>query len=100
MTVPQAIRIVSRLIVLYLLFWVVSDLTGLPREILGVRGAWLESTGSVRATYYLREEILFLGSNVLRMTMWAALAILFYQCGPRIQRFFGAEVTEPDSLEK
>jgi hypothetical protein len=89
MTQSQAIRLVCRAIVVYLLFWTVSDLTALPREFLAVFEAWSFPGLSARGTFYLREQILFLAASVLRIGIWLALALWFYQGGPRIQRWFG-----------
>ena len=41
-------------------------------------------------TYLLREYVLVLLANVLRMVALLMAAGWFYRCGPRIQRFFGA----------
>ena len=91
MTQAQAVRLACQVVVLYLLFWVISDLTALPREMLSVYEAWSFPALSARGSFYLREQILLLAANVLRMTMWLGLALWFYQGGPRVQRWFGAE---------
>jgi hypothetical protein len=93
MTSLQAVRLASRLAVLYLLFWVMSDLISLPREILGVYVALKYPGLSTTGTFYVRGQLLTLASNVLEIGMWSALALWFYQCGPRIQRFFAIEDT-------
>jgi len=90
MTQSQAIRLVCRAIVLYLLFWIISDITWLPREILAVEHAWVSAPALKSGGYYLREQILYLAANVLHIALWSVLAISFYQGGPRIERWFGA----------
>jgi hypothetical protein len=100
MTQTQAIRLVCRAIVVYLLFWTISDLIALPHELLAVEEAWNYPGLSTRGTFYLRDQILFLAGNVLRIAIWLALALWFYQGGPRIQRWFGVEVNvEPAEVQ-
>jgi hypothetical protein len=91
MTQAQAIRLVCRAVVLYLLFWVITDVIALPREILSVHHAWMNAFAVTSGSYYLREQILYLASNVLLLSLWSVLALWFYQAGPRIQRWFGSE---------
>jgi hypothetical protein len=91
MTPTQAVKIVCRAIVLYLLFWIITDITALPREILALHHAWVNAFAVASGSYYLREQILYLAANVLLMSLWSVLALWFYQGGPRIQRWFGAE---------
>jgi hypothetical protein len=88
MTYEQAVRLASRLVVLYLLCWVLGDLTALPREVFAVYEAW-NFPGLSGGGTYLREQILLLSSNVLRIAIWLALALWFYQCGPRVRGWFG-----------
>jgi len=91
MTQRQAARFACRAITLYLIFWVVSDLTNLPREVLSVLHEWsmLNQTVPYPSQYYLRSAMLFLLANILRMTLWCGFALWFYQVPPSMQRFFG-----------
>jgi hypothetical protein len=93
MTYEQGVRIGCRLFVLYLLFWVVSDLIGLPREVVTFRHELqaasqpddLSARGRESVVYFLRDSALVLVDNVLRLAVWCFAALYFYQCGPRIK---------------
>ena len=98
LTREQAILIASRLFAAFLLFWVVDDLTELPREVLSVAhyteqgiNAGLSALGTFKASYFLRLEILYLFANILRMALWLMGAGWFYRCGPKIYHFFNTE---------
>jgi hypothetical protein len=93
-TREQIVGIASRLFAAYLLFWVVDDLTELPREILSVIHNQKETfrTGmSLQSSYLLRVEMLYLLNNILHIALWLLAAGWFYRCGPKIQRFFSGE---------
>jgi hypothetical protein len=97
LTHEQAILIASRLFVAYLLFWVIDDITLLPREILPVTH-YMKATGSVLGTntslpqtsYLLRSYILDFLNNILHIALWLMAAGWFYRCAPRIRSFFAA----------
>lgn len=97
LTREQAVLIVSRLFVAFLLLWIVDDITLLPREILPV-AHYMHETGSVlgantslpQTTYLLRTYFLELLANILRIALWLLAAGWFYRCGPRIRNFFAA----------
>ena len=93
----RAILIASRLFAAYLLFWFLFDLTILPGQIFSAahylnksQNAGLSVALAKDETYLLREYVLVLLANVLRMALLLMAAGWFYRCGPRIQRFFGA----------
>jgi hypothetical protein len=98
LTREQAILIATRLVVAYLLFWVISDLTAMPRELLSI-AHYMKETGSVlgintsmpQTSYLLHGYILDLLNNILHITLWLMIAGWFYRCGPRIQAFFATE---------
>jgi hypothetical protein len=98
LTREQAILIASRLVVAYLLFWIIGDVTALPHEILSV-AHYMKATESVLGTntsmpqtsYFLRGDAIDLLNNFLHIALWIMIAGWFYRCGPRIQRFFAAE---------
>jgi hypothetical protein len=98
LTREQAILIASRAFAAFLLFWVIDDITILPREIFAI-AHYIHETASVLGTntslpgtsYLQRGYILDLLANVLRMALWLVGAGWFYRCGPSIQRFFAAE---------
>jgi hypothetical protein len=88
LTREQAVLIASRVVVAYLLFWFVDDLTLLPREVLSVAHYMRESASVLGAntslpytSYLQREYTLELLGNVLRMALWLATAGWLYRCG-------------------
>jgi hypothetical protein len=93
----QAILIASRLVAAYLLFWFLFDLSVLPRQLFSV-AHYLKEIPDVGVSvavakdesYLLREYILELLANVLRMAVLLMAAGWFYRCRPRIRKFFGA----------
>ena len=95
LTREQAVLLLSRLLVAFLLFWVVDDVTLLPREALTI-AHYIRETGSVLGTntsmpvtsYTLRYYALDLLANIFRIALWLIAAGWFYRCGPRIQKFF------------
>lgn len=87
----QVILIATRLVVVYLLFWVAFDLTLLPHELLSVAHYVNESKSGASvsgASYFLRGYILDLLANTLHIALWLMAAGWFYRCGPRIRNFF------------
>jgi hypothetical protein len=102
-TSEQATRIASRTFAAYLLFWVITDATYLPREILDVvhelqgPGTYgYSALSAFNASHYVRVYILYLAENILRIAIWLMTAGWFYRCGPHIQRFFNDAGT-PDT---
>src|ERR1035437_4331569 len=96
-TREQAILIASRLFAAYLLFWVVTDVIELPREIMDVVHQLNQDSimgvsmlSAAMASFMLRVDILYLAANILRIALWLMAAGWFYRCGPRIRGFFEA----------
>jgi hypothetical protein len=94
----QAILLASRLFAAFLLFWVVDDITELPRELFSVMHYLRLSTGAgvgvyeaFRISYLFGEEMMYLVGNILRIALWLLAAGWFYRCGPRIRRFFESD---------
>jgi hypothetical protein len=90
-TREQIVRIASRLFAAYLLFWVATDLIQLPREIMTVIHYQKETFamgGSIKSSYALRVEMLYLLDNTLQIALWLLGAGWFYRCGPKIHAFF------------
>jgi hypothetical protein len=94
----QAILLASRLFAAFLLFWVVDDITELPRELFAVLHYHYESTQmgmslfqELRLSYLFSDYMMYLLANILRIALWLLAAGWFYRCGPRIRRFFAAE---------
>jgi hypothetical protein len=104
LTREQATLIASRLFAAYLLFWVIADLTYLPREVLSVVH-YMRTTSSVLGTntsmpagsYTLRYDMLVLIENLLHIALWILGAGWFYRCGPRIHRFFSGIAEVPSA---
>jgi hypothetical protein len=95
----QAILLASRVFAAFLLFWVVEDITELPRELFTVMHYFCEfnRTGmslfeASRSSYLLGDYMMYLLANILHIAMWLLAAGWFYRCGPRIRRFFAAGV--------
>jgi hypothetical protein len=93
----QAILLASRLFAVFLLFWVVEDITELPRQLFAVMHYIRESaqvemslTQALRSSYFLSDYMIYLLANILRIALWLLAAGWFYRCGPRIRRFFAA----------
>jgi len=96
-THDQAILLASRAFAAFLLFWVVEDVTELPRELFTVMHYFREfhQTGmslyeASRSSYLLSDYVMYLLANILRIALWLLAAGWFYRCGPRIRRFFAA----------
>jgi hypothetical protein len=93
----QAVLLASRVFAAFLLFWVVEDITELPREIFSLAHYLRESSRAgmtliqaLRSSYLVSDYMLYLLGNILRIAMWLLAAGWFYRCGPRIRNFFGA----------
>ena len=94
----QAILLASRVFAALLLFWVVEDITELPRELFSVTHYLRESTQAgmslvqaMRSSYLFSEYMIYLLANILRIALWFLAAGWFYRCGPRIRSFFALE---------
>ena len=95
---PLTILIASRTFAAFLLFWVVEDITELPREIFSLLHYFHQSmqgglslAEALRSSYLFGDYTMYLLGNMLRIALWFLAAGWFYRCGPRIQRFFVAE---------
>ena len=108
MTYEQGVRIAARAIACYFLFWVVTDITGIPGEIVTLSHEWqmahiLDAStlkGIESPTLYLlRISLVNLTANLLRIGLWLLAARWFYNPGPRIRRFFGEFAPEPNAAE-
>lgn len=93
----QAILLASRVFAAFLLFWVVEDITELPREVFSLAHYLRESTQAglslaqaLRSSYLVSDYMMYLLGNILRIALWLLAAGWFYRCGPRIRKFFTA----------
>lgn len=93
MTTKAAIYIASRAFALYLLCWMLSDVTYLPGRIFSL--AHHASGLSVLSppSYLNTEERISLAFTLVRIVGLAVAAASLGRCGPRIQTFF----TAPDN---
>ena len=94
----QAILLASRIFAAFLLFWVVEDITELPRELFSVMHYFppgMSLVQGLRSSYLVSLYMMYLLSNILRIALWLLAAGWFYRCDPRSQRFFtgGTEKT-------
>src|ERR1700722_18806769 len=97
LTREQAVLLVSRAIACYLLFWAMSDIISLPREILtishelqGPSSLGFSTLSAFKTSYYARYYILNLAASVLSIALLLTAAGWFYRCGSRIRNFFAA----------
>ena len=93
----RAVLLASRVFSAFLLFWVVDDITELPRELFSVMHYFRESTRAgmsvfeaLRYSYLVGDYMMYLIANILRIALWLLAAGWFYRCGGRIRRFFTA----------
>ena len=91
----QAILLASRVFAAFLLFWVVEDITELPRELFSLTHYLHQSTQmgmslvqALRSSYLVSEYMMYLLGNILHIAIWLLAAGWFYSCGPRIRNFF------------
>jgi hypothetical protein len=91
----QAILLASRVFAAFLLFWVVEDITELPRQLFSVMHYLREFTQAgmgifqaLHSSYLLGDYMMYLLANILRIALWLLAAGWFYRCGPRIRSFF------------
>ena len=94
----QAILLASRVFAAFLLFWVVDDISELPRELFSLMHYIHGSTQmgmnviqALRSSYLVSEYMMYLLGNILRIALWLLAAGWFYRCGPRIRNFFSAD---------
>jgi hypothetical protein len=93
----QAVVLASRAFSAFLLFWVVDDITELPRELFSVMHYLRESTQAgmgifqaLHSSYLVSLYMMYLLANIFRIALWLLAAGWFYRCGGRIRGFFTA----------
>ena len=100
MSSRQAVVLASRVICVFLVFWVVSNLVDLPADILGVRQHWNALAVSPDISYeryWARYYLLRLEVLILKSALELFFAGAFYRCGPRISQFLAGEPADSDS---
>ena len=95
MTKEQGFRLVTRALVVYFLFWVISDLVALPQDILPMARYWHRYVMAKQMNQFVSEETYWLRYYALRccaliieVTAWLWAAGWFYRGAPAIRRFF------------
>jgi len=89
MSKREAILIVSRAVALYLFVWALDDLTYLPGRFLLIRH-W---AGEAWHSY----DMINLEFTIFRAVALLGAALLFYECGPRVEAFLLPEERSTDS---
>lgn len=96
MSSRQALILASRVICIYLLFWVVSNLIDLPADFLALHQHLSVLSPSSNDTYWSRYYSLRLEALILKTVVELFFAGLFYRCGPRVCQFLAGEQRELD----
>lgn len=102
MSSRQAVVLASRLICVFLVFWVVSNIVDFPANILELHHHWnaLGAGSDVSYNrYWFRYYSLHLEALTLKTALELFFAGVFYRCGPRIFQFLTGGAAELDSAE-
>ena len=97
MSSRQTVVLASRVLCVYLLFWVISNLVDLPADVFALHQYW-----SVEISYdrhLMRLYSLRLEALILKTALELFFAGLFYCCGPRISQFLTGGSAEFDSAK-
>lgn len=97
----QLIRIISRAIAVFFLYWAFVSLIALPRDLLALVHYTLPigRPSTPTGTYWTMTYIADLLGGLIRIVALCIAAGWFYRCGPRIQRFFSPETAASPELE-
>ena len=95
MSSRQAAILASRVLCVYLVFWVISNLVDLPADVFALHQHWSVEIGYDR--HLLRLYSLRLEALILKSALELFFAGVFYRCGPRISQFLTGGPTELDS---
>ncbi|HXE07125.1 MAG TPA: hypothetical protein VN612_04460 [Acidobacteriaceae bacterium] len=88
----QLIRIISRAIAVFFLYWAFVSLVAIPRDLLALAHYGLPGQAAVASqTYWTMTYTTDLLGGLIRIVVLCIAAGWFYRCGPRIQRFFSPE---------
>lgn len=99
MSTKEAVTIASRALAVYLLFWLLSDVTYLPSNLFSL---WHHRNvlGATEWTTYLRDsEVISLSFRLLRMVALFFAVQWFYRSGPGVQGYFLASSDEETTKE-
>lgn len=97
----QAVLLASRVICVYLVFWVISNFIDLPGDILVLHqhASVFVTTGNSYERYWSRYYSFRIEALILKSALELLFAALFYRCGPRISQFLAGGPTEFDSTD-
>ena len=99
MSTKVAVTIVSRLVSIYFLAWLLSDLTYLPSHLFTLVHHE-DGVGVLAGTTYWRDsERISLSFLILRMVVLFFAVQWFYRAGPAIQGYFLASTGEETAEE-
>jgi hypothetical protein len=95
MTTEQGFRLVTRALTVFSLFWVVSEILYFPADVIGVahhlqllRMAREMDKYVAEETYWVRYYAELVCMRIIMVTLSLWMALIFYQGGPRLRRFF------------
>jgi hypothetical protein len=104
MSSRQAVVLASRVVCVFLIFWVVVNVVDLPYDLLGLHRYWnwnALAAGSDLGLY--RYEFLSyslrVDAAILRIALELFFAGVFYRCGPLISRFFTVGAMSPEASD-
>ena len=84
----EATILVSRLISIYLFFWMLSGLTYLPGRLFSFVHYAHERSVLASHNYFYSLDAISVAFHLLRIALWLSASIWFYRCGPAIQGLF------------
>jgi hypothetical protein len=102
MSSRQAVVLASRVLCVYLLFWVVNNLIDLPSDVLSLHQRLSALTaGSLFSydKYLFRYYSLRLEALILKTALELFFAGVLYRCGPRVIQFLTGEKMTSGSAE-
>jgi hypothetical protein len=84
----EAVTIVSRLLAIYFLAWLLTDLTYLPSHLFSLLHHEIGLGGPGGTTYWRDSERISLSFFILRVAALFVAVQWFYRAGPAIQAYF------------
>jgi hypothetical protein len=100
MSSRQAVVLASRVVCVFFLYLGFGSLTNLS---LGISNLWRDwhmmHAGSVFQSPGFQVNSLILATCILRLAVELWLAVVFYQCGPRVSGFLAGGVVESEASD-
>lgn len=87
MSTKQAVTIACRVLSVYFLTWMLTDLTYLPSNLYSFLHHE-SAMGAFSTTYWRNSDLISLSFRVLRMVALFFAVQWFYRAGPAVQRYF------------